>query len=579
MAIDPVTIALAQNRLDHIARQMGWVMLRTSKSPIFSQSHDFSCFIASAGGQLLSQADGILIHTGGGGFAVRALLKAFSGRIREDDVFLSSDPYAAGGNHLPDWVVFRPVFVDGQCVAFVCNRAHQSDIGGGAAGTYNAAATDIFQEGIRLPPLKLVDAGEIRDDLWQLLLLNSRTPHLLDGDLRAMIGSTRIGAERVAALVGELGMETAKAAFDGILGHAERRMREALRGLPPGVYRGAERTDNDCFESKDIWIRVAITIGDGEATVDFTGTDPQMKGFKNSTFVNTHAAVYVAFGSFFEPSIPKNEGTYRCIRLVMPEGTVVNPRPPAPQTMSTVLPSHEIIHACWMALAQADAARSCAGWGKITHASIAGQDEAGRTFVMYHWGALPAAGAVAGRDGFNQTGHLNTLGHLMIPNAEAYEQLYPVHFVRQEFRCDGGGAGQFRGGTGIDYEVEVETAAEYSFRGEGARNPTGYGIGGGGAGAVGVMTVTKKGGQRFEPPQFGIDHLGPARFSVASPGGGGWGSPLLRETACVLRDVRDGVVSSTAARELYGVILSADGREVDSEATVAERNKRVRAAE
>lgn len=578
MSVDPVTIALVQNRLDHIARQMGWVMLRTSKSPIFSQSHDFSCFIADGKGQLLSQADGILIHTGGGGFAVRALLKAFGGRIREGDVFLSSDPYAAGGNHLPDWVIFRPVFVRGACVAFVCNRAHQSDIGGGAAGTYNAAATDIFQEGIRLPPLKLVDGGEVRDDLWQLLLLNSRTPHLLDGDLRAMVGSTKIGAQRVAALVEEIGAEAANTAFDAVLDHAERRMRQALRGLPPGTYRGAERTDNDCFESKDIWIRVAITIGDGEATVDFTGSDPQMKGFKNSTFVNTHAAVYVAFGSFFEPSIPKNEGTYRCLRFVLPEGSIVNPRPPAPQTMSTVLPSHEIIHACWVALGQADAARSCAGWGKITHASIAGKDEQDRTFVMYHWGALPAAGAVAGRDGFNQTGHLNTLGHLMIPNAEAYEQLYPVRFVRQEFRRDGGGAGEFRGGTGIDYEVEVEASAEYSFRGEGARNPTGYGVGGGKEGAVGIMTVAEQGENSFEPPQFGIAHLGPARFAVASPGGGGWGDPLTRDPSRVLRDVRDDVVSVDAARALYGVVLNADGLAVDAAATAAERAARGRTA-
>src|SRR5262245_23059182 len=195
MTLDPIALALVQNRLDHISRQMGWVMTRTARSPIFNQSHDFSCFLTDARGTLISQADGIPIHTGGGGFAVRALLQAWGDDIHPEDAFLLNDPYAAGGNHLPDWVIARPVFVEGTLAAFACNRAHQSDIGGGAAGTYNAEATEIYHEGIRLPALKLVERGKLRQDLWALLKLNSRTPELLDGDVRAMMGSTQIGAE------------------------------------------------------------------------------------------------------------------------------------------------------------------------------------------------------------------------------------------------------------------------------------------------------------------------------------------------------------------------------------------------
>jgi len=195
-ALDPVTLALVQNRLDHISHQMGWVMTRTARSPIFSQSHDFSCFIADARGTLISQADGIPIHTGGGGFAVRAILRDFkdsssSPGIWPEDVFLLNDPYTAGGNHLPDWVIARPVFVAGALVAFACNRAHQADIGGGAAGTYNSAATEIFHEGIRLPVLKLIEGGRTRDDLWRLLLINTRLPDALDGDLENAIGWRR----------------------------------------------------------------------------------------------------------------------------------------------------------------------------------------------------------------------------------------------------------------------------------------------------------------------------------------------------------------------------------------------------
>src|SRR4029077_8535015 len=215
MTPDPVTLALVQSRLDHISHQMGWVMTPTARSPIFSQSHDFSRSIADARGTLISQADGIPIHTGGGGFAVRAVLRDFKDAIQPEDVFLLNDPYPAGGNHLPDWVIARPVFVACSLVAFACNRAHQADIGGGAPGTYNSAATEIFHEGIRLPVLKLIERGQVRADLWRLLMLNTRLPAAQHGDVRAMIGSTRIGAERIQALVEELGVDRADEFFEG----------------------------------------------------------------------------------------------------------------------------------------------------------------------------------------------------------------------------------------------------------------------------------------------------------------------------------------------------------------------------
>ena len=261
---DPVVLSLMQNRLDQISRHMGWVMTRTARSTIFSQSHDFSCFITTPDGTLAANADGLPIHTGGGGFAVRALLARWGPAIAPGDVFLLSDPYVAGGNHLPDWVIARPIFGGPQratLLGFCCNRAHQSDIGGGVAGTYNPEATEIWHEGIRLPVLKLVDRGEVRDDLWELLLINCRTPELLDGDLLAMLGSTQIGAERILALSDELGPEAYLGHLDGILDHAERRMANAIAGLPDGTYTGVDRTDNDCFEPMDIAIKATVTGG------------------------------------------------------------------------------------------------------------------------------------------------------------------------------------------------------------------------------------------------------------------------------------------------------------------------------
>jgi N-methylhydantoinase B len=378
--VDPIQLSLTQHRLDHISRHMGWVMERTERSPIFSQSHDFSCFITDAAGTLVSNADGIPIHTGGGGFAVRALLGVFGGDVHHDgdiadgDVFLLNDPYAAGGNHLPDWVIARPVFSpvppDGagasgepQLVAFCCNRAHQSDIGGGAAGTYNPEATEIFHEGLRLPPVRLVERGRRRDDLWSLLLLNVRTPEKLDGDLRAMLGSTRIGAERIVQLVTEAGVDGTEALFAAICDHAERRFRQAISELADGRYEATESTDNDCFDEITTTIRVAVEIVGDAMTVDFTGTDPQMRGFKNSSVANTYSAVYLAVAAFLEPDLPRNEGAFRAVRVIAPEGTVVNARPPAPMTMNPVYVAHEIVHAVWKALARAAPDRALGGWG------------------------------------------------------------------------------------------------------------------------------------------------------------------------------------------------------------------------
>lgn len=576
MRLDPITLALVQNRLDHIARQMGWVMVRTSRSPIFNQSHDFSCFITDGHGTLVSQADGIPIHTGGGGFAVRALLDVFAGDIEEGDVFLLNDPYAAGGNHLPDWVVARPVLVDGVVVAFTCNRAHQSDIGGGAAGTYNSEAKEIFHEGIRLPPLKLCRKGVIDDGLWRLLLLNTRTPHLLDGDLRAMMGSARIGAEEVARLVEELGADSALNHFEGILDHADRRMRLLLTELPDGTYSAEESFDNDCFEPMDIPIRAKLTKSADRLTVDFTGSHSQIKGFKNSSLANTYSAVYAGVASFFEADLPRNEGTFRSVTIIAPEGSLVNARPPAPVTMCTVFPAHEIMHIVWQALNQADPSRALAGWGKNSFPISSGRDGQNNTWVMYHWGGNSGGGAATMRDGFNQMGPMITLGGLTIPNAETYERLYPVTVRRHEMRCDGGGSGTFRGGTGVEYEVEIQSPSEFSLRAEGTSRPTGLGARGGQAGAIGSVEIAEAGKPPRQRPPYGLVPSGPAILCVRSPGGGGVGDPLLRKIDHVVRDVRDGLVSTEEARRSYGVVMADDGKRADIEATEALRGSLLR---
>lgn len=571
MTIDPVTLAVTQNRLDHITQQMGWVMLRTARSPIFSQSHDFSCFIATAAGEVIAQADGIPIHTGSGGFAIRALLNMFGDTIAPEDVFLLNDPYLAGGNHLPDWVIARPAFHEGRIVGFACNRAHQADIGGGAAGTYNPEATEIYHEGIRIPPVRLVEQGRVREDLWVMLLANSRASEALDGDLSAMLGSTRIGLEGIEDIARQHGFDTTMAIFEGMLASADLAQRNAFAQLPAGQYTGEDYSDNDCFGPADVRVKVRLTINaDGHAVVDFTGSSPQVKGFKNSSLANTTSAVSVAIASFFDPELPNNEGRFRGVKIIAPAGTIVNPVEPAPLTMCTTFCAHEIIHALWQALAQADPARACAGWGKNIFGVTSGVAEGAR-YVLYHANAACGAGAVDGRDGFNSIGHLASLGGFVLPNIEIYEAQFPVRYGKQEFRTDTGGPGKYRGGTGVDYQVTVFGEASYSFRGEGLRYISSFGVQGGAAGAPGDMTIALPSGETLPAPKYGIRHYADACITAESPGGGGWGHPFERDPERVLRDVRDGVVSVQAAREVYGVVLTPDQRAIDDARTRALR--------
>jgi N-methylhydantoinase B len=363
-----------------------------------------------------------------------------------------------------------------------------------------------------------------------------------------------------------------------VLEHADRRMRAAVAELPDGTYYGEDHSDNDCFQKMDIAIRVALTVKGDEMVVDFSQSDPQILGFKNSSLANTYSSVFLAIASFFDTSIPRNEGTYRCVTIIAPEGTIVNARPPAPMTMNTVFVAHEIIHAVWRALAAADPPRACAGWSKTMHGHVTGRKDDGSTWVMYQWHAMGTPGATAERDGFVQMGHLVSLGGLDLPNLEFHEQMYPVRYIRQEQRIDNAGAGATRGGTGVRYEADILVPATWSFRAEGLDTPSGYGVQGGMTGGVGYEWIAPADeaadGPVFIPPKYGVQRLGPARMIADTPGGGGWGDPFTRDPRLVLRDVRDEVVSVEGAARDYGVVIGADGCSVDLKATAARRASR-----
>jgi len=574
--IDPLSIAVFESKLNHIAREMGIAMLRASRSPIFSQSHDFSCFITDASGRLISQADGVPIHTGAGGFAVRAVLDYWGDDIAPGDIFLSNDPYVAGGNHLPDLTVICPVF-DGERIAFACNRAHQIDIGGGAPGTYNPDATEIFHEGLRVPPVKLFEKGKLRHDVLELVALNTRMPETVKADMQAMLGSVQVGGRGLAELSATCKEHSFTAHCSAVLDYAERIVRREIEDIPDGVYHGVDVSTHDGFAPNEIRIAVTITVTGSELEVDFKGSSPQVRSYKNSSLANTHAAVYVALSTLLGADTPHNEGSYRMVRVVAPKGSVVNPLAPAPVTFSTVHPTYEIVHAIWKALAPAVPGRVSSGWGKLCHPVTSGLDPNGKLFIMYHMAAQPGAGAMCGRDGFDQIGQLQSLGAITIPNLESYEQLYPIEFIKHEFRTDSAGAGQFRGGTGVEYALRMLMPTKNNLRGEGVGAQTGFGLCGGMAGASAELIIEPGTDAERALPVSGVIDLPPCTMLVRSSGGGGWGSPFDRYPEEVRQDVLDGILTTAAAAEQYGVVFQQGTLDVDRAATATLRQSRAAA--
>ena len=358
-----------------------------------------------------------------------------------------------------------------------------------------------------------------------------------------------------------------------LLDWAERRMRAEVSTLKAGCYHGTDASDHDCFGAADVKVKVALTVAQDRLVFDFADSSAQIAGFKNSPLANTHSAVYLAVATFFDAALPRNEGTYRAIEIVAPEGSVVNAMFPAAVGFATTHPAHEIITACWQALAEAAPQRSCAGWGKSLHPVAAGSKEQGSVFVLYHWLGYPAAGAVRERDGFNVLGTVNTLGGLIIPNVEDLELAYPVRIERQEFRTDTGGPGAMRGGTGVHYKAAQLVPTEMTFRDEASRRATGLGVMGGGDGAPGRLSCRDTNGTEIAVPIYGVVRSGPMHVEIDSAGGGGWGDPFERDPEAVRQDVLDELVSLEAAHDVYGVVLFADFTGVDVEATSAARRR------
>ncbi len=532
-APDPITVSVVQHRLTAIVEEMGEAMLRTSYSQILNSSRDFSTAICDAQVRLVAQAEHIPVHVGALTWALKEVVERFDGKVKKGDLYLLNDPYR-GGSHLPDVTAFVPVFAGERLLFWTINRAHHSDIGGTTHGAYNPEATEIFHEGFRLPPIKLYDQGVCRDDLLDLLALNTRLPRDFRGDLAAQLGSVRLGERRLEALFQDFGAETVVASVEQILDGAERQARAAVAEWPDGVYEGSAWLDDDGFGREDILIHAKVTVKGEEVEIDMTGSDPESRGFVNSSHANTQSAIAMAFSFLLDPQTPKNSGTIRPLKVKLEQGTIVWPNEGRPVTMCTSHCGNEIIEAVIVALSQATPERAMGGWGRRLRLAIQGDDpRTGKRFIWHMFHARPGGGGSIAGDGWHCSGEWHSAGGLKFGSVEVAEVRFPLLFKSHEFRPGSGGRGQFVGGVGAVMEMQVETAgpARANTAGDGIRHGA-RGISGGEDAAphdYRLVRAADGSETKLKTKLVGVPVEPGDVFRVHSGGGGGWGPVEKRD--------------------------------------------------
>jgi N-methylhydantoinase B len=578
--VDPITVSVIQHRLEAIVQEMGEAMLRTSYSQILNSSRDFSTALCDAEGRLVAQAEHVPIHVGAIPWAVRSVQEFFGDRVQPGDVYLLNDPYH-GNNHLPDLTAFVPVFAPAASVSrhrggqthtesglpatrarpifWSINRSHQSDIGGATHGAYNPGATEIWQEGLRITPLRLYEGGVVRDDVLKMIATNVRHPRDFQGDLAAMIGSARVGERRLLALLDEYGAPTVGPAIDAILDGAERQARACIAAWKDGVYRGEAVLDDDGHAFRDVYIRAKVTKRGSDLTVDLSESHPQVTGFVNSSYPNMRSAVAMALAYLIDPETPKNDGTFRPLTVVAKAGTVVWANPPAPLTLCTNHCAQEIAESVIKALAPACPTRVLAGWGRRFRIAIQGKDPRnGRPFIWHMFHARPGGGASPAGDGWPTAGEGQAAGGIKFGSVEVTEVRFPLFFARHEFRPDSGGDGRFRGGPGSILELHAEIAepARANTAGDGTRHAP-YGILGGLDGLPHRYRLRSRGRRDrvLRTKEVGIVVRPGDIFLVESGGGGGYGDPRQRASEARAYDRENGFVTrekSTRASSANG---------------------------
>jgi N-methylhydantoinase B len=551
--IDPLTLAVVRHKLLAVSEEVVETMVRTCFSPLLNQSRDFSAVVLDGNAQVVAQAERTPIHMGAMPFAVRAMASDFADDIKPGDVLMANDPYW-GGSHLPDITLVKPVFRDGRLCFWVANRAHQSDTGGISAGGYSPSARVIWHEGLRIPPVKFVEAGKLRQDLLRLICENTRKAEDTHGDIMAQLTSVNVGTDRLAALLDRYGLDEIERCSAAILDAGEAAMRAHIGRWKPGIYKSTGWYDHDGVETERLPVPVTVTVKEDEIEVDFRAVGDQVASYLNSPIANTSACVYITFFYLINDQQVLNEGSTRAIKILTRKGSIVDPVVPAPVTGSTTFAAAVIIESVMRAMEQAAPDQIVAGPARRFRFVIAGTEPETGPYIYHYFSNKGGFGANLGEDGWLNLGGLQNPGGTPGASVERVEATYPFQIETYGITQDSGGAGRRRGGGGGIFALRYRGSgpAVLNVAGEGTLI-TPYGARGGRDGAPHVIWI-ERGNERIELTGRSNDvPLEPGDLIVhKSAGGGGFGAPHEREAERIRRDVNYGYISPEAARADYG---------------------------
>jgi len=573
MSIDAITLSVIQAGLQQVCDEMDLSFSRAAFSPVIAEANDRSDGIYAAGdGALIAQgSQGLPVFVGTMQSSTRTLIEMIeAGRAqapKPGDVYIVNDPYL-GGTHLMDVRFARPFYRNGEIFCWLSNTGHWPDTGGSVPGGFSASATAVEQEGLRLPPVRLFKEGVLDEEIYSIICSNIRVAEQRIGDVKAQYAALMVGETQLNALLDRYGDDTVKEAIEELRIRAAQQMRAHIRAIPDGLYEGVAYVDSDGVVNEPLEIRLAITKKDDELTFDFAGSSPPCTGPMNSVLATTLSSVYLAMRHIF-PEIPISAGAFEPLNIIRPEGTFLDAHYPRPVSGCAAEVSQRIAEAVFAALAGALPDRvTAAPAGTSGNFALGGSDpDRGRDYVMYQISG-GGYGGNAETDGLSNG--CSTIGISKAPPVEIMEQAFPVLYERYQLREGSGGAGEQRGGFGLEYEVRLRRGqARASFvMDHGRYGP--QGVMGGGDGAANEVTVWQ-GDSSYTPEHLSKEQDIPLkagdRVHVKTPGGGGYGDPLRRDPAAVLEDVRLGRYSAQQAREMFGVALTAPDLAIDEEAT------------
>lgn len=562
-AIDPITFAVVKNAMDSIVDEVAYTVLRTARSEIVKDVMDYSAAICDRHGQMIAQAKTIALHLGAIPEAMAQVKLRYGDNLQPGDAVIVNDPYQ-GGMHLPDIFMFAPFFYKGEIEGYSVVICHHTDVGGRVPGSNASDSTEIYQEGLRIPVVKLYEAGQINDIMERIIAQNVRVPDRVLGDLRAQYAACQVGSRELARLLDRYGRDESRRYFAELLDYAERLTREEIRTWPKGTFVFEDFIDDDGLSEDPIPLRVAVTVHEDRVSVDYTGSSPQVRAAINSTLSYTKSCSYLSVRCALKGDVPNNEGLFRCVDVHVPEGTVLNPLEPA-AVAARALTGYRVFDTMLGALSQVVPERiPAAGEGGNTVVCLSGKKDNGEGYIIVDmicgaWGARPHADGVEAITNASQ--------NLSNTPVETLEAQHPVRVESYELVPDSCGAGRYRGGLGVtrSYRVLADDvflqlrADRMKFR------P--YGLQGGLPASPAINALQQGEETRNLPSKVGMQIQRNNVVSHTQPGGGGFGNPLDRTLAAIEQDVWNHKLSAAFVREHYQAVVDPVSGKLDETAT------------